>query len=373
MKIAFVSDSIYPYNKGGKEKRLYEISIRLSKMGHDVHIYTMHWWDSREKTITENGVTLHAISKRHEMYKGDRRSISEGVLFALACFKLINIDFDVIDVDHMPFFPIFSAWIVCKLKRKKLNGTWHEALRRSDWVDYMGVIGNIAAIIERIAIRLPYTVTASSEHTLELIRTELKRNKRLELVTAGIDISSIQKVAPSSLSSDILFVGRLVKDKNVTLLIKAIAVLKEQGQSIHCLIVGSGIEEDNIKRSIKKYGLENNVQLIGNLPHANDIYGLMKMTKVLALPSKREGFGIVALEALACGTPVITTNLPANAAKQLIDDGVDGSIIFPKQYELAEAILEWINKDPEQEVIAGKIDKFDWKNLVNKQLEAYGV
>jgi dolichol-phosphate hexosyltransferase len=88
MNIVFVSDAIYPYNKGGKEKRLYELSTRLAKLGHDVHIYTMHWWSGTENTRVENGVTLHAISKKYEMYKRDRRSISEGVLFALNCFKL---------------------------------------------------------------------------------------------------------------------------------------------------------------------------------------------------------------------------------------------------------------------------------------------
>src|SRR5260221_7593843 len=109
MKVVFVSDAVYPYNKGGKEKRLYELSTRLVKLGHDVHIYTMHWWRSPEKVRTEQGVRLHAISRRHDLYHGTRRSISEGILFGLACLKLLTVAFDVLDVDHMPFFPVYSA------------------------------------------------------------------------------------------------------------------------------------------------------------------------------------------------------------------------------------------------------------------------
>jgi len=155
MRIVFVSDAVYPYNKGGKEKRLYELSTRLVNLGHDVHIYTMHWWRTPEKVRNENGVQLHAISHFHDLYRGDRRSISEGILFGLACLKLMFVRFDVLDVDHMPFFPIYSGWLVCLLRGKKLYGTWHEALTVREWVGYMGVGGYIASAIEQVSIRLP--------------------------------------------------------------------------------------------------------------------------------------------------------------------------------------------------------------------------
>ena len=61
MKIAFVHDAIYPYNKGGKEKRLFEIVKRLSKK-HDIHIYCMKWWKG-PKIIKRGNVHLHALSK----------------------------------------------------------------------------------------------------------------------------------------------------------------------------------------------------------------------------------------------------------------------------------------------------------------------
>jgi glycosyltransferase involved in cell wall biosynthesis len=104
MKIAFVSDAIYPYNKGGKEKRIYEISTRLAKRGHNVHVYCMKWWKEKGIHRIENGVHLHAISRYYSLYFGKRRSIKEAVMFAFACFKLIREDFDVINVDHIPHF-----------------------------------------------------------------------------------------------------------------------------------------------------------------------------------------------------------------------------------------------------------------------------
>src|SRR5476651_2229832 len=99
MNIAIVSDAIYPYNKGGKEKRIYEISTRLSKKGYEVHIYCMKWWKSKESIRTENNVTLHAISKLYPLYSGQRRSFLQAILFALSTLKLLREEFDFIEVD----------------------------------------------------------------------------------------------------------------------------------------------------------------------------------------------------------------------------------------------------------------------------------
>src|ERR1044072_5117278 len=78
--IAIVTDTVYPYFKGGKEKRIYEITTRLASAGYDVHIYTMKWWDG-PKDMVEDGVNFHAIDKLRKVYIGDgRRSIVSGLL-----------------------------------------------------------------------------------------------------------------------------------------------------------------------------------------------------------------------------------------------------------------------------------------------------
>src|SRR5688572_4712282 len=99
LNIAIVSDAIYPYNKGGKEKRIFEISTRLAKAGHEVHIYCMKWWGADRRLSPpasaarqgrnaqpindnhrmENGVHLHAISPLYPLYSGQRRSIKQAL------------------------------------------------------------------------------------------------------------------------------------------------------------------------------------------------------------------------------------------------------------------------------------------------------
>ena len=372
MKIVYVSDAIYPYNIGGKEKRLYELSTRIAAMGHDVHIYTMHWWKTPETTRVENGVTLHAISRYYPMYKagGDRRSIKEALLFSLACFKLLGVSFDVLDVDHMPFFPIYTSWIVCRLRGKKLYGTWHEALSRKDWVQYMGPAGNIAALIERVSLHLPDTITAASKHTQLQIKSEFKRTKNVVLVTSGIDIRLIDSLNPAKIVCDVLYSGRLVKDKNVDKLIRAIGILSRRNPAIRCIIIGHGTERRRLQHMIQKRKLEPYIQLLSPLQNAEDLYAYMKASKVFCLPSIREGFGIVALEALGCGTPVVTTNSPANAAKYLIQEGVSGSIVEPLPKYFSRALGYWTTVDKPKH-IKGKAAAYDWNSLAAIQTQVY--
>lgn len=372
MNITFVSDAIYPYNKGGKEKRLFEVSTRLVRQGHDVHIYTMHWWQSPEKTRTENGVQLHAISKLYPLYSGDRRSIKEGVLFGLACLKLFRVPFDTLDVDHMPFFPIYSAWLVCLLRGKKLYGTWHEALSRKDWTDYMGAAGNIAAIIERVSIHLPYRISAASSHTQHLIQSELKRTKGVSIVGSGIDTKLIASLQPAGVQCDVLYSGRFVKDKNVDKLVEAVALVAKSNPAIRCTIIGHGVEEANIRKLIATLKVTKQITLLPPLPDSQDVYAYMKAAKVFCLPSVREGFGIVALEALGCGIPVITTNSPANASKDLIEDGVNGSVVELLPSELAKAIAFW-SKQPKNNKIARQVAHYDWDALAQTQAEVYAA
>jgi len=371
-KIVFVSDSIYPYMKGGKEKRLHEITKRLADMGHDVHIYTMKWWDGAEKTRIEAGVHLHALCRHHEMYKGDRRTVREGLMFGIACFKLFRVRFDVLDVDQMPFFPIFSAWVVCTLRRRKLYATWHEALSHQEWVEYMGARGAIAAFIERLCTRLPHRITAASAHTKELLATVHGRVKGVGVVTSGIDKSLLETTPSVSLRCDVLYVGRLVKDKHVEKLISAMNIVHRSHPDMRCVIIGQGIERGRLEEKVRHSDLSACVTFLDPLPKATDVYAYMKTAKVFCSPSVREGYGIVSLEALGCGTPVITTNSPTNAARHLIRNGQNGSIVAPTPLALAEAIMHWTSVAHKPDM-AGLVPGYDWHALAQKQVEVYSL
>lgn len=374
MKIIFVSDAIYPYNKGGKEKRLYEISTRLAKCGHRIHIYCMKWWKKNENERIENRVHLHAISKYYPLYSGKRRSIREAIMFSLACFKLIKEDFDAIDVDHMPHLVLFPIKFVCLIKRKKLIATWNEVWGKKYWRKYLGKLGTIAYFIEWLSARMPDKIISVSEHTKTGLIEKLKIKKEIAVISNGIDLAKIQKVKSAEDKSDVIFAGRLLNHKNVDVLIRSIRLVREKYLRVKCLIIGDGPEKKKLEQLSEKLGLKKNMHFLGFLGDQRSVYSLIKSAKVFVLPSTREGFGIVVIEANACGIPVITINHKNNAAKDLIEEGKNGYICQLDEKEIAKRIADIFAKGFDNQIKQICVDsarKYDWDKIVTKIEEVY--
>ena len=82
MKIAFVYDVIYPYVKGGIEKRVWELATRLTRRGHEVHLFGMKFWIGNDILISE-GVFLHGVCPAKKLYVGGRRTIWQPLYFSV--------------------------------------------------------------------------------------------------------------------------------------------------------------------------------------------------------------------------------------------------------------------------------------------------
>jgi glycosyltransferase involved in cell wall biosynthesis len=370
-RIAFVSDAIMPYMKGGKEKRLYEVSRRLVSDDREVHIYTMHWWEGPQ-VIMRDGIYFHAISPLYPMYQGGSRSMKEAILFGLATFNLLFEKFDVLDVDHMPFFPLFAARIVTWLRGKRLWATWHEVWGRDYWIEYMkGPMGIVGYFIESASFMLPDVIISNSKHTTDRLK-RANAHGEIRTVPLGADLENIYRAPAGDNRSDVIFVGRLLTHKNADLLVKAIRIVKRTKPEVTSIIVGDGPERPALDRLVRELDLEHTVQIITAVENHDELYALMKASKMLVLPSVREGFGLVVVEALAAGIPVISTAHPDNAAKDLIQDGVNGYLVEPTAEDIARKILMVLNNGTHLHPEVG-IERYEWNAVVRELTEAWGI
>jgi hypothetical protein len=123
-RVAFVIDAVHPFNRDDRKRRLWEMARRLARQGHDVHTYTTKWW-SGPRTIELDEVSLHALCSFYPLYRGTRRSMTQAPVFDFPVLRLLTNGFDTLNADHMPYFPLFSAPLVCFLRRKRLTATWH--------------------------------------------------------------------------------------------------------------------------------------------------------------------------------------------------------------------------------------------------------
>ena len=371
LRIALVSDAVLPFHKGGKESRIDYFAHALVGLGHDVHIYTMKWWDGPSKTYHSDGITFHAISKLYPLYKNKRRSFKEGIFFGLACLKMLRYNWDILEADHMPYFPLFALRFVNIFKRKPFFATWHEAVGLKAWRSYIGTpAGTVAYVLERLALAMPHHIIVVSERTRELLRQEFNYKKPMTLVANGIDYGTIHDAPASKVKSDIMFAGRLVRHKRVDLLLDAVAILIKTMPKLRIAIVGGGPALDDIRAQVQRLKLEKNVTVTGRLEDSRDVYSYMKASKVFVSPSTREGFGITILEAYAAGLRVVTVKHPDNAAQYLIRPGA-GAVSELNAEALAEAIRHQLAQAKKPLAIDGA--QFDWSRSVAALKKAYKI
>ena len=213
--------------------------------------------------------------------------------------------------------------------------------------------------------------------------------KNITIIPNGIDLKRISQIEPErSLISvdgrtslrfhgkiyDIIFAGRLIKEKNVDILLRAVFLLKVDFPGIRCCIVGDGPEKAALLKLAKKLAICENVDFVG-FQEYEALIGKVKASKMLILPSSREGFGMVVIEAFACGVPVVTVKEKYNAAQGLVEDGVDGFVVKLGDKEIAAGV-EKIIKDyayykESSDMSLRKSVGYDWNIIVEKICSLY--
>lgn len=364
MKIAQVFDVIYPYVVGGAQKRIWELSKRLSWRGHEVTIFGMKHWEGEDVIVVE-GVRLWGVCPPQELFRGDRRCIKEAIYVAYKVIRpLLKEDFDIIDCSNFPYFPCFSAKLHTLTKGSTLVITWLEVWD-DYWYEYLGRKGIFGKSIEKIVAGLSMNMIANSESTRRRLFSIGARGD-IELVPNGIDIEEIDAVTLADDRSDVVFAGRLIKEKNIHLLISSIALIRQVIPNIRCTIIGDGPERDRLENLVCGSGLASNIRFLGHSESSSDVLSHMKASKVFVLPSSREGFGIVLLEANACGLPVITTKHPQNAACELVVDGKNGFLCELSEEDMAQKIMTaLVRREDMSQSCIDHAREYDWNKMVD--------
>jgi len=155
---------------------------------------------------------------------------------------------------------------------------------------------------------------------------------------------------PNSLQRRVLAAGRLTHQKGFDLLIKAWSSIPEaQREGWNLRICGEGDDRPILEKLIKKFGLGKEVQLLGQIA---DITSEYEEADLFVLSSRFEGFGLVILEALSSGVPVVSFDCPAGPS-EIIENEVDGVLVPPEDIEgLADAIGSIINDEHKRQLMA---------------------
>jgi phosphatidyl-myo-inositol alpha-mannosyltransferase len=201
-----------------------------------------------------------------------------------------------------------------------------------------------------------------------------------QIIPNGIDINRFTLEGPVKKEfvdgkTNILFVGRLEKRKGLEYLIRACGILKNHYNDFRLIVVGPGTRlRPRYERLAEQMGIPN-VSFMGRASEA-ELAEYYRTADICCAPATHgESFGIVLLEAMACGKPVIASNIPGYAS--VAHHGNDALLAAPKNPEsIAQALLQLINNKSlrEQMGVKGRAnaEKYSWSSVSEKVLRLYG-
>ncbi|UOO95174.1 glycosyltransferase family 4 protein [Halococcus dombrowskii] len=375
MRIAFVSNVVHPFVKGGAQKRIHEIGTRLAADGHEITVYGRQFWDGPPET-THEGLILRAVAPAADLYTDDRRSITEAIDFAARLARplhrrLAANDHDLVVASVFPYFPVLASKLAALGTDTPLVTTWHEVWR-DYWESYLGRTAPFGKAIEHVTAHLPQQPIAVSGITADRLAEIGPSRESIEVVPNGIDVGRIQSAplpeAHGHASYDILFAGRLIEDKNVALLLDAFDTVADRTDAM-LGIIGDGPEADRLQQQTQQLDHADRIDFLGFLDEYDHVLGHMRGARVFASPSTREGFGITCAEAMAADCTVIAADHPESAASEVLGDA--GMLVQPERAALATALGEALageqpTTDPQE-----RAAEYDWESVAIRAETTY--
>ncbi|MAH43274.1 hypothetical protein CL614_06200 [archaeon] len=366
LKVALCTELFYPIS-GGVERRVYEMAERMGKFGADVTVYSS---TNQYKGVLQRN-KVKAVSEL-TLANPPNRSLIKSIKYWVGTFRaLMRADYDVIDANgHLAILPCALASLI---RRKPMVSTIHD-LYLSEWKRmYKGkayVFGLLMEVLTGIAAK-------RSKRILTLNTTLKKKisdsfnidNNRVQVLRSGIDVPWIRKITKGQrkVKNRVIYVGRLVPQKSVNVLIEAFRDVK----NAHLVIIGDGSDRKALEKQAKETKAK--ITFMGWLPKYDDVLKEIKKSELLVLPSTRESFGIVPMEAMICETPVISTN--TEGPRDYINGQNSKIVPIGDSKAIAEninSLFKYRTKLQQMKKQGVKTaETFDWDNIVKNIVKVY--
>jgi len=361
VKIGLVTPYVYPLPGGVNEhvRFLYE-NLRLS--GHDVRILTSSHGLQRSSegdvirigkgfSVPSNGsVGTITLSPR---FVGQVQDVLARERFDLLHF-------------HEPFVPFLSLVVLGQSQSVNI-ATFHAYAGFSPAMEF----GKRALPHYSQKLHGRIAVSAAARHFVDRFFPG-----DYKVIPNGVNLGRFQRAVPISRWQDgcpnLLFVGRLEDRKGLPYLLKAYRLLRKEGVQARLLVVGSGPQEREARRYVMTRGLQN-VEFLGRVSDAEKAQ-LYKTADIYISPATgRESFGIVLLEAMAAGAPIVCSDI--HGYKGVVQRGSQAVLVPPRDHRALAAAIEELLDDPERRkrmAAAGleRAEQFGW-DRVTARVEAY--
>jgi glycosyltransferase involved in cell wall biosynthesis len=328
VRVCLVYDCLFPWTVGGAERWYRNLAERLVADGHEVTYLTLRQWD-RGVDPSYAGVRVVAVGPRMALYAGGRRRILPPLVFgAGVLWHLLRRGrrYDVVHTASFPYFSLLAAGLLRRVGGYGLVVDWHEVWSRAYWREYLGRPGAIGAWVQAACMRIPQRAFCFSR----LYRDRL-RVRGTVTVLEGEYVGAATPPEPAQ--PVVVFAGRHIPEKRVPALVPALVRARESIPDLRAEIYGDGPERAAVLAAIADLDWVSAPGFVA----AEEVDAALRRALCMVLPSRREGYGLVVVEASARGTPSVVVAAEDNAAVELVDDGENG-VVAASVDDLAAAI-----------------------------------
>jgi glycosyltransferase involved in cell wall biosynthesis len=359
VRVCIVYDCLYPYTVGGAERWYRNLSERLADEGHEVTYLTLRQWEQGEEAGVR-GVRVVAVGRRMDLYVGGRRRVGPPLVFGLGVFWHLlrhGRRYDVVHTASFPYFSLLAAGVLRGIGGFRLVVDWHELWTRDYWREYLGPLGGrIGWVVQRLCLRIPQKAFCFSRLYARRLHAEGVRGA---VVVLEGEFEGAAAAATMPADSVVVFAGRHIPEKRPDALVPAIIRARETIPDLRGELYGDGPERTKVLALIAEHRLAGVVDAPGFVDGAV-VERALDRALCLVLPSRREGYGLVVLEALSRGTPAVVVRGDDNAAAELIAAGENGFVtdsasadalaaaivsVHAAGVALRQATLEWFTRN----------------------------
>jgi glycosyltransferase involved in cell wall biosynthesis len=338
MRICLVYDCLFPYTVGGAERWYRNLGERLAADGHEVTYLTLRQWKRGDRGEVP-GVRVVAVGPCMELYAdAGRRRIRPPLVFGLGVLWHLlrhGSRYDVVHTASFPYFSLLAAAAVRPLRRYRLVVDWFEVWSRDYWREYLGQLGGrVGDAVQTLCLRVPHRAFCYSR----LHERRLRERRVRPILLEGLFAGSLEARDPVRPEAVVVFAGRHIPEKRVPALVPALALARERIPELRGEVYGDGPERAEVLRLRSELGLDGALEVHGFVD-AGRVEEALSRALCMVLPSRREGYGMVVVEAAALGTPSVVVAAPDNAAIDLVSEGENGFVAASASpADLAEAI-----------------------------------
>jgi glycosyltransferase involved in cell wall biosynthesis len=381
MRIAIVSDAVYPYLKGGQEKKYYEICRRLVLNGHEITFFSQKWWEGPDEII-QDGIKIRAVVPALPLFNSrGTRSITTAFRFMLGLIKngptTTQEHFDIIDYHEYPMVHTIPCLLLSKLKHVCTVLTVNEVWSKW-WIHYSGILAPVAMLIEILDKKISTAIFVNSGYVKKRVEPLRKDKSTIFVVHAGVDTNFYSRITSERLQFDCIFVGRLIFQKRVDLLVKAVAIVKKSSSNVSVCIIGAGSEEESLKNLAKELGVDENILFMGKIDDEIKVAKFLKSSKMFVYPTAPEGgWSLSILEGYAAGLPCISVkSTHIGSGEEIVLNGTTGLLAENLDHELiAEQILKILEDEQLRKRMSANalefVKQYDWDIIASKSEELY--